>query len=289
MDLRSYQQAALKTAQPTHDGHDALIVALLGLAGEVGGVATAYKKLLRDGPAYRGAKAKIREELGDVLWYIAAVADHFDLDLEDIAAANLGKIADRWKPSAAGQPFLDQEYPPGEQLPRTGVVTISLETNEGGRMEAHTYFDGQAIGDSLTDAAHIQDGYALHDVFHLAYAAVLGWSPVTRMLLGRKRRSVPTVDEAEDGGRAIAIEEGISALVFSYAVEHDYLEGVEHVDHELLQAIKVMVALLEVSAHRAADWEKAILEGFAAWRAVRAAGGGVLDLDMNNRSLRVRA
>ena len=94
------------------------------------------------------------------------------------------------------------------------------------------------------------------------------------MLLGRKRRSVPAIDEAEDGGRAIAIEEGISALVFSYAAEHDYLEGVEHVDHELPQAIKVMVSLLEVGDHRAADWEKAILEGFAAWRAVRAADGG---------------
>ena len=108
------------------------------------------------------------------------------------------------------------------------------------------------------------------------------------MLLGRKRRSVPAIDEAEDGGRAIAIEEGISALVFSYAAEHDYLEGVEHVDHELPQAIKVMVSLLEVGDHRAADWEKAILEGFAAWRAVRAADGGVLHLDMANRTLRVR-
>ena len=288
MDLHSYQRAALKTAQPTPDGHDAPIVALLGLAGEVGSVATAYKKLLRDGPAYRGVKAKIREELGDVLWYIAAVAEHFELDLEDVAVANLGKIADRWKLSAAGQPFLDQDYPAGEQLPRTGVVTINLDTDQAGRTVARTFFDGQPIGDSLTDAAHIQDGYALHDVFHLAYAAVLGWSPVTRMLLGRKRRSVPSVDEAEDGGRAIAIEEGISALVFSYAAEHDYLEGIEHVDYELLQAIKVMVALLEVGAHRAADWERAILEGFAAWRAVHAAGGGVLDLDMNNRSLRVR-
>jgi hypothetical protein len=40
-----------------------------------------------------------------------------------------------------------------------------------------------------------------------------------------KRRSRPDIDLAEDGGRAIAIEEAVSALVFAYASEHNYLEG----------------------------------------------------------------
>jgi NTP pyrophosphatase (non-canonical NTP hydrolase) len=288
MDLRSYQQAAAKTVQPTPDGVDDHIVPLLGLVGEIGSVATFYKKVLRDGPAYHVAKARIREELGDVLWYVAIVAEKFGLDLDDIAAANLGKVTDRWKPTADGQPFLDESWPAAEQLPRTGAVSIALETDERGRTVARTTFEGTSIGDQLTDAAHIEDGYGLHDVFHLAYAAVLGWSPVVRMLLGRKRRSDPRIDEAEDGGRAIAIEEGISALVFAYASEHNYLDGVDHVDHELLQTIKGMVALLEVSVLRAADWEKAILEGFRAWRALRAAGGGLLDLDMHARTLRVK-
>ena len=31
------------------------------------------------------------------------------------------------------------------------------------------------IGDALTDNAHIDDGYRFHDIFHFAYAAVLGW------------------------------------------------------------------------------------------------------------------
>lgn len=288
MDLRSYQQAAARTALPPADGTDPRTVPLLGLVGEVGSVATFYKKLLRDGSAYHGAKAKLREELGDVLWYVAAVADQFGLDLDDIAAANLAKITDRWKPSAADTPFLDERYPPHEQLPRTGVITIETESDGHGRSVARTLFNGKPIGDRLTDAAHIEDGYALHDVFHFAYAAVLGWSPVTRMLLGCKRKSVPRIDEAEDGGRAIAIEEGISALVFSYAAEHNYLDGVTHVDRELLQTIKGMVALLEVSAHRAADWERAILVGFQAWRAMHTDGGGVLDFDMNNRTLNAR-
>lgn len=288
MDLREYQQAATKTLQPVAEGVDEAIVPLLGLVGEVGSVATLYKKRLRDGPAYHAAKAKLREELGDVMWYIATLATRFDLDMEDIAAANLGKVTDRWKPSPNSQPFLDEDWAATEQLPRTGVVSITMETDDRGRTVAKTTFDGIPIGDELTDAAHIDDGYGLHDVFHLAYAAVLGWSPVIRMLLGRKRRSNPRIDEAEDGGRAIAIEEGISALVFAYAAEHNHLDGVEHVDHELLQTIKGMVSLFEVSAHRSADWEKAILEGFRAWRELRAAGGGVLDLDMHTRTLRVR-
>ena len=288
MDLRTYQLAALKTVQPTPEGADPLAVPLLGLVGEAGSVASLHKKLLRDGPAYHGAKAKAREELGDVLWYVAAVADRFDLDLEDIAAANLNKINDRWKPSKPDQPLLDEGYPENEQLPRTGELTVELEVDERGRTVAKTTLDGVSFGDKLTDASHIDDGYAMHDVFHFGYAAVLGWSPVARGLLKRKRKSVARVDEAEDGGRAIAIEEGVSALVFSYAAEHNYLDGVEHVDHDLIRTVCGMVAHLEVSVHRAADWEQAILTGFDAWRILRDNRGGVIEFDLNARTLRAR-
>lgn len=59
--------------------------------------------------------------------------------------------------------------------------------------------------------------YRFHDVFHLAYAAVLGWSPVLRALLKCKRKSHPWLDENQDGARAILIEEGISTFVFNHA------------------------------------------------------------------------
>ncbi|MFJ3498829.1 hypothetical protein ACIPPJ_35390 [Streptomyces sp. NPDC086091] len=113
----------------------------------------------------------------------------------------------------------------------------------------------------------------------------MGWSPVSRFLLGCKRRSRPGIDEAEDGGRAIAIEEGISALVFSYASRHHYFENVRHVDHELLITIDHMTAHLEVSVLRAADWEKAIMTGYAAWRQLRKHGGGRLELDLDAQTL----
>jgi hypothetical protein len=60
------------------------------------------------------------------------------------------------------------------------------------------------------------------------------------------------------------------------------------VDHELLTTIGNMASHLEVSIHRAADWEKAITTGFTAWRQLRADGGrGTLELDMHTRTLTV--
>lgn len=157
-----------------------------------------------------------------------------------------------------------------------------------GRGVITLHCDGQQVGDPLTDASRISDDYRLHDVFHLACACVLGWSPVLRSLMRRKRKSDPRVDEAEDGGRAIAIEEGISALVFAYAARHDYLDGVTHLDNELLATIGSMVSHLEVSARRAADWEQTILVAFTAWRQLHATGGcGTLTFDLLTRTLEV--
>lgn len=287
MDFSQYQLAALKTDQPPAPGTDPVIVPLLGLLGESGSVATAYKKRMRDGAAFLHAKAQLREELGDVLWYVAALADRFSLNLDDIAVASLYKAADRWKPTPGEPVMFDDRYPAQEQLPRTARFTLTPQTGKDGQTVITLQCDGQLIGDPLTDASHIDDDYRLHDVFHIAYAAVLGWSPVLRSLLKRKRKSNPRADEAEDGGRAIAIEEGISALVFSYAARHQYFQDIGHVDYELLTTIGHMVSHLEVSIRRSADWEKAIIAGFTVWRQLRADGHGTLELDMHGRTLTV--
>jgi len=287
MEFQQYQQAAQKTLQPTPPGIDPALIPLLGLAGEAGSVASAYKKGLRDEPARRLAKAHIREELGDLLWYLAAVARQWDLDLEDVAAANLAKITDRWRPTPASMIRFDDACPPAEQLPRHAIFTFSLEPNAAGRTVLILRKDGTPVGDPLTDASHVEDSYRFHDIFHLSYVAVLGWSPVMRALLGYKRRSHPGTDEAEDGGRAIAIEEGVSALVFAYAARNNYLEGVQHLDNQLLDTIGTMVAHLEVSAHRSADWELAIITGYNAWRHLRDHGGGTVELDMEEQTLTV--
>ncbi|MEU2026680.1 nucleoside triphosphate pyrophosphohydrolase family protein [Streptomyces sp. NPDC016469] len=288
MDFKRYQQAAIKTLQPPAEDTDAVLVPLLGLTGEVGSLATAYKKRLRDGPAYEQGKHQLREELGDVLWYVAAVAHRFDLDLDDIAAASLEKTKDRWRPTPDTEHTrFDDHFPSHERLPRQTTLTFTPTLREGRTVIVLTREDGTPAGSPLTSASHIEDDYRFHDAFHLAHAAVLGWSPVTRFLLGRKRKSDLRTDEAEDGGRAIAIEEGISALVFSYAARHRYFADIKHIDNELLTTISQMTAHLEASVCRAADWEQAILTGYTTWRQLREQDGGTVHLDLDRRLLTV--
>ncbi len=283
MKFRTFQEAARQTDQrPGADLAD-IAVHLLGLVGEAGSVATEYKKLLRDGPAHTASKARIREELGDVLWYTATLASKLGLDLDDIARANLEKTRDRWT-RATAEPF-DDHYPPAEQLPRAGTFEFVASVSDVGRPTVRVRHDGRWMGDPLTDNSHVDDGYRFHDVFHLAYAAVLGWSPVTRKLMGRKRKSNPEVDEAEDGGRAIVCEEGIALMAFAYATSHNYLDGVIRLDFPFLNAIKDITAPYEVGVRTAADWEQAILTGFAAWRSLRDNNGGTVILDATSRSL----
>lgn len=287
MKFSTFQEATRQTDQrPGTDLAD-IAVHLLGMAGETGSVATEYKKLLRDGPAHTAAKARIREELGDVLWYTATLATKLGLDLDDIARANLEKTRDRWLRTTT-EPF-DNQYPPTEQLPRACTFEFVASVSDTGRPIVRVRHDGRWMGDPLTDASHVDDGYRFHDVFHLAYAAVLGWSPVTRKLMGRKRKSNPDIDVAEDGGRAIVTEEAVAVMAFAYATSHNYLDGVARLDFPLLDVIKGLAAPYEVGVRTAADWEQAILTGFAAWRALRANNGGTVVLDASTRSLKVQA
>jgi len=283
MEFAEYQKATRATDQRTGVELEDVAVHLLGLAGEAGSVATEYKKKLRDQNAHPMWKARIREEMGDVLWYLSALANKLDLTLEDIARSNLEKTRNRWLPTDSDQ--LDLGYPEHEQLPRSGTYEFRTFVNTDDRAAVQVYLDGAKAGNVLTDSAFVDDGYRFHDVFHLAYATVLGWSPVTRALLKRKRRSNPAVDENEDGGRAIVFEEGVAAIAFAYAASHNNLEGVERVDHDLLEQIRRVVALTEVGVRSAADWEMAILRGFAMFRQLIANDGGSVTFDGSTRSL----
>ena len=288
MDFNLYQKEALRTDRvPLRDNADevlSLVVPMLGLAGEAGQLLSEYKKHLRDGEAHRLFKERVSEELGDLLWYIANVASKFGLELDDIAAANLAKLKERWASERAAPLCFDATFPEGERLPRRFEAEL-VDAADEQRRRVRVSINNVPHGDVLTDNAYDPDGYRFHDVFHLAYAAVLGWSPVTRALLRCKRKSRPLLDEVEDGGRAAVIEEGIAALVFDYARRHHMLDGVSTLDFQLLRTIKDMTSYLEVRECTTGDWEQAILQGFTVWRAVLAKSGGRIAVDLDRRCL----
>ncbi len=288
MDIDRYQRATRETVQnPSHG--DEKIVALLGLAGEAGELISEYKKHLRDGEAHRLFPVRVREELGDLLWYIARTADLFGIPLSEVAEENLLKTKGRWgKPEdqpalLAARPF-DENFPEAERIPRRMRVELR-EVEHGERRVIHTFVDGVRAGDHLTDNSYVSDGYRFHDVFHFSYAAVLGWGPIVRVILQRKRRSDLEVDEVQDGGRAKVIDEGVSALVFAYAREHNWLEGVQSVDRDLLRTIQKMTSHLEVAACTTREWESAILQGYEVWRAINRQIGGAFIVDLDERTI----
>jgi NTP pyrophosphatase (non-canonical NTP hydrolase) len=286
MDFNTYQKEALRTdrvpARRDVDDATSLIVPMLGLAGETGQLLSEYKKHLRDGEAHRLFKERVSEELGDLLWYIANVASKFDLSLSDVAAENLVKVKQRWASKRTGPLKFDTELPEGERLPRRFEVEL-IDMKSETRQRVRVLIDGQPLSVELTDNAYDPDGYRFHDVFHFAYAAVLGWSPITRAILRRKRKSQPLLDEVEDGGRAAVIEEGVAALTFDYARRHRFLEGVSAVDSQLLRTVQEMTSHLEVRQCTTGEWEQAILQGFEVWRSVLDARGGCIEVDLDAR------
>lgn len=286
MDLSEYQRQAQATDQVKGVTGDAMLVPLLGLAGEVGSLLVEYKKQLRDGPAHRLYREQVSEELGDLLWYVANIASKHSLDLDMIARDNLRKTSARWTREATGQrpllpQFFDEQFPAAEQFPR--AFDVEIRTTISGKVEC--VCEGVVLGDKLDDNAYEDDGYRFHDVFHLSYVAVLGWSPIIRAHLERKRRSNKQVDDVEDGGRARVIDEAVSAIAYDYARRHGFFESVTTVDFGLLKTIKSLVSHLEVGRCTHGDWENAILQGYAAWRIIRANGSGAVHLDLHRRTI----
>ena len=76
-------------------GNERLVENTLGLVGEAGEVAEKVKKVIRDKGNLN--QAELVKELGDVLFYVAALANHIDSDLKTVAVNNLAKLHDRKK------------------------------------------------------------------------------------------------------------------------------------------------------------------------------------------------
>jgi NTP pyrophosphatase (non-canonical NTP hydrolase) len=257
------------------------MVSLLGLVGEIGDLHSMIKKLVmqRDNPSFQH---ELREEFGDILWYLTSLASLYKIPLKEIAQSNAEKADSLY--SSGKVTVFDRGYPMDEQIPRKfGVSFLEKPLKKG--IQVRISINDVAIGDALTDNAHKDDGYRFHDVFHLAYAAVLGWSPVTRALLKRKRKSDEKVDEVEDGARAVIVEEAVSILVFNQAPQRGWYLDKSSIDIGLLKAIRRIVDGLEVRACTAKQWQDAIHQGYTAFEQLKKKGGGVITVDLDHQSL----
>lgn len=90
-----YQQEARRTAQYPVIGRG-IVYPALGLAGEAGEVADKVKKLFRDhGGNIDLCRLDLIMEMGDVLWYLAALADELHTSLDEVARLNIAKLEGR--------------------------------------------------------------------------------------------------------------------------------------------------------------------------------------------------
>lgn len=101
MNFKQYQKQAMSTAKPNSAS---LIYGALGLNGEAGEVAEKIKKWIRDSGSdiSKLDKQALSAELGDVLWYLARIADLIDIPLDSIAKDNIAKLASRDKRGVIG-------------------------------------------------------------------------------------------------------------------------------------------------------------------------------------------
>ncbi|MFD1000034.1 MazG nucleotide pyrophosphohydrolase domain-containing protein [Ohtaekwangia kribbensis] len=276
MTLRDYQDLSKKTVQGYNlKNKEHYFLGYLGLAGETGSVLTLLKKLLRDGEGFGSFESQLKEELGDVLWYIAAIASHYNFDLDEVAKINLEKTKDRFEGSYFSNiPRLDDKYE--QRFPDSFIVQFEEQTN-GSFLEVSMTWEKGKLGDPLTDNARIPNDYRYHDVFHLGHVAFLGWSPVMRHLMGLKRKSDPHTLDCEDRGRPQVAEEAVTLIIFNYAKGNKMLKESDRIDTDLLRTVKQIVIDLEVSVITANHWEKTIIESYKVFhKLVENRGGKVL-------------
>ena len=104
MNFNEYQNIVIQfdTARLAIDEkarYDGYMEKTLGLAGETGEVLEKIKKMIRDKDGVFHATsediAELKKELGDVLWYLSAIAFYNGIELEDVAAVNIEKLLDR--------------------------------------------------------------------------------------------------------------------------------------------------------------------------------------------------
>lgn len=103
MDANNYQFAASRTLLAEPDavytsGELMLVWNAIGLAGETGEVNDIIKKVVFHRHEFDEAtRNKLIEELGDVLWYVAALCSKLDVTMSHVMRQNIAKLQTRYK------------------------------------------------------------------------------------------------------------------------------------------------------------------------------------------------
>jgi NTP pyrophosphatase (non-canonical NTP hydrolase) len=311
--MKEYQVLANLTSEFKLRGPLGQVAPMLGLAGETGAILDAHKRYLRTNLDWRTNRERIREELGDLLWYIAAVATSVNLDLGDVAQHNLERTRDIYpgepmEKLLAQVPVLDVGALTTERFPRKLAIYFSEKTDAFGSDEAELvlhsaepnafrngplqlkgkrqgFLVGEALGDPLTDNSRRKDGYRYHDALHLGFMAVIGWSPVMRYLLALRRRSNKETERDEDGPRAQFAEEGLAAVLSRLAPKRMGFLDEQSIDGYVIDIAKAAAADTEAAAMPGWLWRRAICEGFKAMDALNSNRGGCILADLDARKL----
>lgn len=309
LTMATYQDLAAQTDQGITAGLDplSLSVPILGLEGEAGTLLVEMKKRYRRDSKVSDWAAFVNTELGDLLWYVASVARHLGLDLDDVVEEDLRRLA-RSALAAPDGASLDSGFPETERFPRLlhlrfhdrvvdGTPTASMTLIEvwpnvfpdgpvpRGPGKVQGYRLGAALGDDVNDNSRRADDYRFHDAVHLGFLAVLGWSPNLRSLMNLKRKSDPMVDDSEDGARAVFAEEGLAAILAKQASSNRFFETPNLVPEASLDLIAAVVDDLEVRDLPYRLWRDAISQGFSVLRKLAEAGGGYVLADLDARTL----
>jgi NTP pyrophosphatase (non-canonical NTP hydrolase) len=268
---------------PPQDGgldESAFERALLELASEAGDLAKRFV-----GSAYVDNVDALCGDLVKFLRPLGRAAVAAEVSLDEAGWKNISKTQDRWPTERKFPPLFDEGLHVDEQIPRLLRVEI-YEREVNGKKFVFQKSGGLLLGDRLTDNHLPEDDYRFHDVFHLAYAAVLGWSPTTRALLKIKRKSISKVDENEDGARANLIEEGLATWIFETAKRHQFFANTSQLGLDLLKAVKNFVRGYEADQLPMWLWERAILQGFAIFRQLQVHRRGIVIADLTRREVR---
>ena len=269
MEIGDYQRLAKDTDQTPGNGEFRTALQVLALQSKIGDLSGVFKKYFRKQASQRALDTTIDRAIGDILWYLSAIASSRNLPLDDIAQHNLLRVRRRYgepdpnlfDPRQVRIDFLREAFPDDlcfdfycfDDLAGRKIMQVRVIGP-----------DGQPIGDDIDDNEYKEDHYRYHDALHIAFMTFIGWSPVMRKLPSVKRKSSEIIDRIEDGAKARDIEE---------------------VDTDLLTEIPGFLGERESIWITEAAWEIAILESAKIIRELIAHEGGRVISNLRERTL----